>query len=402
MMIRTVMPFGGKMGTDAHSRFLWLGGMVLVALCACTGKKEQPRPRPPAPVTVAVATLKSVPVQIRAIGNVEAYNTVTIKSQINGQLNRVHFREGEDVRKGDLLFSIDSRTYEAALKQAQATLAKDQAQAKYLQEQARRYGALLKDGIVTQDQYDQVRANADAYEATIASDRAAVDSARVQLEYCSIRSPLDGRTGTVTVQAGNLVKANDNPVLVTINQVNPIYVTFALPEKELAEIKRQLSTGNLRVEAVIPQDSRGGAQGEISFLDNSVDTATGTIKLKGTFANRERRLWPGQFVNVVITLATRPNAVVVPMAAVQTGQQGQYLFVVKGDGTVEMRQVTTSAAGNNETVIEKGVQPGDRVVTDGHMRLTQGAMVEIKQGAGNGTRGSGTNAAPAGIGPGTK
>ena len=355
---------------------------VLFALGACSSKKEQPRPKLPAPVTAASAVRKTVPVQIRAIGNVEPYNSVSIKSQINGQISRVHFREGEDVRKGDLLFTIDPRTFEAALKQAEAALAKDLAQAKFARDQANRYSALLKDGIVTQDQYDQLRANADAFDAAIAADRAAVDNARLQLAYCSIRSPIDGRTGNLMVQAGNLVKANDVPVLVTINQVSPVYTTFAIPEKELSEIKKYLAGGKLKVDAIIPNDPKGPESGTISFLDNTVDTATGTIKLKGTFANPAHRLWPGQFVNVVVTLTNHPDAVVVPTRAIQTGQQGQYVFVIKPDLTVESRPVLAGLALGDESIIEKGVSAGDTVVTDGQLRLVPGAKVEVKQGPG--------------------
>jgi membrane fusion protein, multidrug efflux system len=355
---------------------------VLFALAACSAKKEQSRPKLPVPVTVASTVQKTVPVQLRAIGNIEPFNTVSIKAQVNGQIARVHFREGQDVRKGDLLFTIDPRTFEAALKQAEAALAKDLAQAKYARDQANRYGALLKDGIVTQDQYDQLRANADAYDAAIAADRAAVDNARLQLAYCSIRAPIDGRTGNLMVQAGNLVKANDLPVLVTINQITPIYATFAVPEKDLLEIKKYQAGGKLRVEAVIPNDPKGAEAGTLSFLDNTVDSSTGTIKLKGSFANSARRLWPGQFVNVVLTLTARPNAVVVPTRAVQTGQQGQFVFVTKADLTVESRPVTVGVALGDESVIEKGLNPGETVVTDGQLRLVPGARVEVKSGEG--------------------
>jgi membrane fusion protein, multidrug efflux system len=356
---------------------LWI--MLLFALTGCAAKKEPPKGRPPVPVNVAMSVTKDMPVQVRAIGNVEPFTTVAIKAQVNGQLSRVHFREGQDVRKGDLLFTIDPRPFEAALRQAEAALAKDLAQAAFSREQVRRYGVLLKDGIVTQDQYDQLRANADSFDAAAAADRAAVDNARLQLAYCSIRSPIDGRTGNLLVQEGNLVKANDVPVLVTINQVTPIYVSFSVPEKEMPQIRKFLSDKKLKVEAVIPNDAQSPESGTISFLDNAVDPATGTIKLKGTFANKDRRLWPGQFVNVILTLTTRRNAVVVPTQAVQTGQQGQFLFVVKPDLTVESRPVTVGLALGDESVIEKGVNAGENVVTDGQVRLIPGSKVEVKQ-----------------------
>jgi membrane fusion protein, multidrug efflux system len=354
------------------------GLAILLVAGACSARKEPSPVRPPVPVTAAKAVRKDVPVQIRVIGNVEAYNSVSIKAQINGPVTRVHFREGDDVRKGAMLFTIDPRPFEAALRQAEAALAKDRAQAKYARDQVERYGSLLKEGIVTQDQYDQLAANADAYDAAIAADRANVDNARIQLGYCNIRSPIDGRTGNQAVKAGNLVKANDLPVLVTINQITPIYVTFTVPEKELPVIKRYLAAGKLTVDAVIPSDAKGSERGTITFLDNSVDATTGTIRLKGMFPNGDRRLWPGQFVNIVLTLTTIPGALVVPSQAVQTGQSGQYLFVVRGDRSVESRPVTTGEMDDGETVITGGLRPGETVVTDGQLQLVPGARVEIK------------------------
>ncbi|MDD2337146.1 MAG: efflux RND transporter periplasmic adaptor subunit [Geobacteraceae bacterium] len=353
--------------------------ILLLALCvlisACSGSVEKPKPKPPVPVTIGVSMRKTVPVQIRIIGSVESISTVSIKSQVNGMLEKVHFREGDDVSRGALLFSIDSRPYEAALRQAKAALSRDVAQEKFARDQARRYGGLLKDGIVTQDQYEQLRTNADALAESVRADRAMVDNAVVLLGYCFIRSPIDGRTGNLMVQRGNLVKANDVPILVTINQINPIYVTFSVPEKELSEIKKHMALGNLKVEALIPNDPGPAEQGVISFLDNMVDSTTGTIKVKGTFANKQKRLWPGQFVNVVLTLATIPNAVVVPSQAVQTGQDGLFVFVVKQDRTVELRPVVTNETYNGETVIEKGLNPGETVVTDGQLQLSPGTRV---------------------------
>jgi membrane fusion protein, multidrug efflux system len=353
--------------------------LLLLALCvlipACSGSVEKPKPKPPVPVTIGVSMRKTVPVQIRIIGSVESISTVSIKSQVNGMLEKVHFREGDDVSRGALLFSIDSRPYEAALRQAKAALSRDVAQEKFARDQARRYGGLLKDGIVTQDQYEQLRTNADALAESVRADRAMVDNAVVLLGYCFIRSPIDGRTGNLMVQKGNLVKANDVPILVTINQINPIYVTFSVPEKELSEIKKHMALGDLKVEALIPNDPGLAEQGVVSFLDNMVDSTTGTIKIKGTFANKQKRLWPGQFVNVVLILATIPNAVVVPSQAVQTGQDGLFVFVVKQDRTVELRPVVTGETYNGETVIEKGLNPGETVVTDGQLQLSPGTRV---------------------------
>jgi multidrug efflux system membrane fusion protein len=355
--------------------------LMVPVLYGCSARKEPPKARPPVPVMVSKAVQKDVPVQVRAIGNVEPYATVAIKAQVNGQITRVHFREGDDVKKGDILFTVDPLPFASALKQAEAVLARDQAQARYAQEQVKRYGSLVKDGIVTQDQYDQVRANAEAYEAAIAADRAAAENARIQLGWCTIRSPIAGRTGNLMVQAGNLVKANDNPVLVTINQISPIFATFTVPERDMAAIRSYLGKG-IKVEAFVTGDDKTGDQGAITFLDNSVDTATGTIKLKATFPNDSRRLWPGQFVNVVLGLTTRPGSVVVPTQAIQTGQQGQYLFVVKADQTAEQRPVAVGIGYNGDSVIEKGLNAGETVVTDGQVRLTPGARVELKQGPG--------------------
>jgi multidrug efflux system membrane fusion protein len=357
--------------------------VLLLFLClllpACSGSVEKPKPKPPVPVKVGVSMRKTVPMQIRVIGSVEALSTVSIKSQVNGMLEKVHFQEGEDVHKGVMLFTIDSRPFEAALRQARAVLARDIAQERFARDQARRYGELLKDGIVTQDQYEQLRTNADALAESVQADRAAVDNAAVMLGYCFIRSPIDGRTGNLMVQRGNLVKANDVPILVTINQINPIYVTFSVPENELAGIKKHMAAGDLKVEALIPNDTGSPEQGVISFLDNMVDSTTGTIKIKGTFANRQKRLWPGQFVNVVLTLATIPDAVVVPAQAVQTGQEGLFVFVVKQDRTVELRPVVTGETYTNETVIEKGLKVGETVVTDGQLQLSPGTRVTFER-----------------------
>lgn len=354
------------------------GFVVALLITACTAKKDKPRAKPPVPVKVALAQQKDVPVQVKAIGTIEAYTSVAIKSQVSGQIARIHFTEGSDVEKGALLVSIDPEPFQATVSQWEATLAKDQAQARYARDQADRYAGLLKDGIVTRDQYDSLQSNAESLAATLAADRAAVKNARIQLGYCSIRSPISGRTGTVALQPGNLVKANDLAI-VTVNQLSPIYVTFSLPEKRLAEIKRAMAAGQLKIEAVIPNEPGSSEAGTISFLDNAVNSATGTIKLKGVFANRSRKLWPGQYTDVLVTLASRQNAVVVPTQAIQTSQQGEFVYVVKQDNSVEMRPVTAAVATGAETVIEKGLAAGETVVTDGQLRLTPGAVVESKE-----------------------
>jgi multidrug efflux system membrane fusion protein len=311
---------------------------------------------------------------------VEAYSTVSVKPQVTGTLTRAHFKEGQDVRKGDLLFTIDTRPFETALRQAESNLAKDIAQLENARAQLLRYEELLRKQFVSREQYDQIRASASALEATAEANRAAVETARLQLSYATIRSPMDGRTGSLLSHEGNLVRVNDNTALVVINQIQPITVTFAVPEQFLADIKSRLESGRVRVEASRPQADGRPEQGLLTFVDNSVDKTAGTIRLKGTFANEKRDLWPGQFVDVVVTLAERPNALVVPTQAVQTGQDGQYLFVVTDNRKVEMRPVVVAMTHASETVLQKGVQSGEVVVIDGHFRLAPGSEVEVKQG----------------------
>jgi multidrug efflux system membrane fusion protein len=359
---------------------------VIVLLCStsllfctsCTPKKEKSTTKPPVPVKIAQALQKDVPVQVKAIGNIEAYTTVAIKSQVNGQIARIHFAEGSDVEKGALLVSIDPEPFQATLSQYEAALAKDKAQARFAQEQARRYEGLLKEGIVTRDQFELLQSNSESLAATVVSDQAAIKNAKIQLSYCSIRSPISGRTGAITMQPGNLIKANDLPI-VTVHQLSPIYATFSLPEKRLAEIKKAMAAGQLKLEAAIPNEPGKSETGTISFLDNTVNPATGTIKLKGTFANKFRKLWPGQFTDVLLTLASRKNAVTVPASAIQTSQQGEFVYVVKPDNKVEMRPVTSVAVSSEESLIEKGLAAGETVVIDGQLRLTPGAVVESKE-----------------------
>jgi multidrug efflux system membrane fusion protein len=354
--------------------------VVTVFLFSCSKKSSGPPLRPPVPVTAAAVVQKTVPVQIRAIGNVEAYSTISVKSQIEGVLTRIHFKEGQDVNKGDLLFTIDPRPYEAALKQAEANLVKDTAQLENARVEVNRYAELVKKGYVAQEQYDQIRTNAAALGATVNADKAMVENARLQLKYCFIYSPITGRTGNLVSNQGNLIKANaDNP-MVTINQIQPIYVTFSVPEQYLNDIKKYMAARKLNVEAFISkakEDVRP-EQGVLTFIDNTVDTTTGTIKLKGIFTNKGKRLWPGQFVDVLLTLTMQPNAIVIPSQAVQAGQSGVYVFVVKSDLTVESRPVVVDRSLDGESVIEKGLQPGEKVVTDGQLRLVPGAKVEIK------------------------
>ena len=331
------------------------------------------------PVLVAIAAQKSVPVQVRAVGNVEAYSTVSIKSQVTGVLMKAHFKEGQNVKQGQLLFTIDPRPLEATLKQAEATLARDSAQLQNAREQARRYADLVKKQYVSQEQYDKIRADADAAEAVVQADHAGVENAKVQLSYCYIYSPLDGQVGSLLVNEGNLVRVNDGTPLVVINQLTPVNVTFSVPEQNLVDIKRHMAAGQLKVKAAFPSDEGQPEEGSLTFVDNAVDRSTGTIKLKAEFSNKERRLWPGQYINVALTLSTQADAVVIPSEAVQVGPEGQQVFVVKADKRVEVRPVTVARTNEGEAIIAKGLQPGEQVVREGQFLLGPGARVDIKK-----------------------
>ena len=330
------------------------------------------------PVTVASVVQKKMPIEIRVIGAVEAFSVVSVHAQITGQLTAVNFKEGEDVKKDQVLFTLDRRPFEAALLQAQANLQRDIAQAANARVVAQRYQDLAGRGIATTEQLETSRASAAALEATGDAYRAAIENAKVQLQYATISSPISGRTGTLMVHEGNLIRAADTTPLIVINQVAPVYVSFGVPEARLNEVKRYMAQGTLKVEAQPPTDTDRASNGNISFIDNSVDQATGTIKMKGTFPNSDHQLWPGQFVNVILTLTTDPSAVVVPSSAIQAGQQGQFVFVVKADKTVEMRVVEIARTNGVETVIRKGVASGETVVTDGQLRLVPGSRISVK------------------------
>ncbi len=412
--------------------------LLCLALAACSGgnaESKQPPRRPAVPVAVAPVERKTVPLLVQAIGTVEAYAVVSVRAQVGGELMRVHIKEGQDVRKGDLLFTIDPRTYEAALAQAQATLARDQgqvqqaraalqrdtarvaqsraallrdqAQAKNAEVSERRYSDLLKRELIAQEQYDQIRTTYESLtatlradeadvasaeetvkadeaairsaEGTVRADEAIVDNARVQLGYTQIRSPINGRTGSLQLNQGNVVRSGgtSDSTLLVINQVQPVYVSFTVPQQQLAQIKRYMAEGPLTVEAV-PSGEQKPERGTVTFIDNAVDPATGTIRLKATFANAERRLWPGQFANASLTLAVEPDALVIPAQAVQSGQQGTYVFVVKPDQTVETRRIVVARTQGSEAILASGVSAGESVVTDGQPRLVQGAKVEVR------------------------
>jgi multidrug efflux system membrane fusion protein len=373
----------GYVNTTWSGRVCGLLAVILVLLAGCSGggkekaKAADQQKKTAVPVTIAVAARKTMPVELQAIGNVEAFATVAIKSQITGELQAVHFQEGQEVKKGDLLFTIDPRPYEAKLNEAEANLAKGLAELENARKQVARYGAVAQKGYVSEEQYDQVRTSAATLEAAILADKAAVENARLDLAYCTIRSPIDGFVGDLKADQGNLIKANADTDIVTINQVRPINVAFALPEKDLPEVKRHMKSRPLQVRTVIPGEDAAPLTGELTFVDNTVDPTTGTILLKANYANGDGRLWPGQFVNVVLELTSQQDVVVVPAQAVQTGQKGQYVYVVNDDLTVEYRGVVTGITADNEVVIGEGLQSGEKVVTDGQLRLVPGVEVKI-------------------------
>lgn len=349
---------------------------------ACGGTKAAPGAPPPVPVLAATVEQRDVPLQVHAIGAVEAYSTVSVKTQITGELTGVFFKEGEDVTKGQLIFTLDKRPLEADVRRAEGALARDEAQAQNALSEQKRYESLVKAGVVSTQEYDRVASNAAALGAAVRADKGALENARVQLVYASIYSPINGRTGNLLVHQGNMIKANDVPSLVNINQVEPIYVTFTVPQQYLADVKQYSRSGSLPVQAVIPGDSHGAIIGKLSFIDNTVDSSTGTIKLKGVFANSDRRLWPGLFVDAYLTLKTQNNALVIPSQAIQNGQQGQFVYVIKEDNTVEARVITTSEAQQaGQVIVQKGLAVGERIVTDGQLRLVPGSKVQVKQAA---------------------
>jgi len=335
----------------------------------------------PVPVAIGTVVRKPMPLDVQAIGTGEAYSNVAVRAQVTGELTSINFKEGDDVQAGQVLFTLDKRPLEAALAQADANLARDQAQAANAAAQAQRYADLVARGIATREQADTQAASSAALQATVGADRAALDNARVQVQYATISAPISGRTGALMVHPGNLVRANDTAPLVVINQMAPIYVTFSVPEAQLPDLKRYVAAGSVRVRVRPPSDTGDVTNGKITFIDNAVDQTTGTIKVKASFDNADRRLWPGQFLNVTMTLKVDDNALVVPTPAVHAGPQGTYVFVVKPDKSAELRPVDVSRTLGDETIIAKGVEAGDTVVTDGHLRLVPGSRVQIKDGA---------------------
>src|SRR5215471_6646451 len=354
---------------------------IVVFQATRNSRADTQKGAPPVPVTTAPVVVKTVPVRLYAIGNVEPYTTVAVKARVDGQIVSVHFKEGDEVRQGAVLFEIDPRPFAATLKQAQANLLKDKALLDRAVEQDKRYKDLLAKNFISADAYEQVRTNAETARATVAGDDAAIESARLSLEYCTIRSPVTGYAGRIQIQQGNLVKANDVNPLVTINQIVPVYTSFSVPEQNLADIRTYQAAGELRVNASFANSTRPPIAGKLSSIDNTADPTTGTIKLKAEFPNIDKALWPGQFVNVVLTLYDQKDAVVTPSASVQSGPAGQYVYVIKADQTVKLRNIKVARAEGDDTVVASGLQPGDQVVTVGQLRLAPGSRVSTGKGA---------------------
>jgi len=404
------------------TNFVLATGLFLLSLTACSSQKAAEPGAGGAPgaggggragrggggsvpVVTGRVQKKAIPLTIPAVGTAEARATVQVRAQVTGQLSAIHFREGQEVSKGQNLFTIDPRPFQAALEQAQAVLARDTATAKNSLSQQVRYEDLFKRGLIPRDQYETQAATTSAQQATLAADQAAVDTARLNLQYTSISAPISGRAGALVVHEGDLVRANDTAPLLVINQVAPIYVGFSVPGRFLGDIRRYQAQTPLKVQARLqgsptgptqmviptpegregdpprregfaaPVDATPAEEGVVSFIDNSVDATTGTIKLKATFPNRSNRLWPGLFVQVSLLLTTDADALVVPATAVQESQQGTYVYVIKPDRTAEMRNVRVERQQGEETIIAQGLTAGEEVVTDGHLRLTPGARV---------------------------
>jgi membrane fusion protein, multidrug efflux system len=351
--------------------------ILLLVFSACSPRREKTKSTPPALVVTAVAQQQDVPIEIKTFGTMEASESVTIKPMLSGELTKVGFREGEDVSEGTLLFEIDPRPYQAALNKAQASLERNRVVMNNARKDYERYAPLAKEGIVSQEQAEGYRTRSETAAADLAADQAAVENARTQLSYCTITAPISGRLGTLAVDQGNVVKANDT-ALVTINKLIPIRATFTVPEQSLSLLRQRLAAGEMTVVAEVSGMVGFTEKGLVSFLDNAVDPSTGTIRLKGQFANEQKRLWPGQFVTLSLVLDVRKQAVVVPTQAVQTGQKGPFVFVVTPDGIAEVRPVAPGPAYETTTVIDSGLESGEQIVIDGQMRVIPGSKVEIK------------------------
>jgi len=362
-----------------------LAFVTFCILTSCTGKAQEANggksDRGGAiPVTVATVEEKEVPIEIKTFGTVQAHSSVQIKAEVGGNLTRVHFRKGQSIRQGDLLFTIDPRSYRAALDQAKANLVRDKALEDNALVSAGRSRELFQQGFISKSDDDKARTDAEALSATVRADEAAVINARLQLEHCSIRSPINGKAGDILVSEGALIKANDIP-MVTINQIHPIEVFFSVPQAELPDVRAHMAQKQLKVQASPPRDGSPPEEGSLFFIDNAIEKLTGTVQLAAMFKNDRELLWPGQYVNVTLVLSVRKEALVVPSVAVQIGRDGKFVFVIRPDQTVDVRPVTVSMTTGSDSVIEKGLKAGERVVLDGQLRLFPGARIEIKPAA---------------------
>ncbi|MBA3029119.1 MAG: efflux RND transporter periplasmic adaptor subunit [Desulfobacteraceae bacterium] len=361
--------------------FLAIFTLVLGTALAITGcsEKEKPKPpRPTVPVKTAQAVQKDVPVQLFANGAVEARQVVNIKSRVEGQVMEIHIREGQEITKGQAMVSIDDRPYQALLEAAAANLSRDRIRWEKAKKDSVRYSELLRKDYVTRAQAEQVQADAESLEAVVRADEAALDNAKLNVSFCNIPAPVSGRAGDILIDVGNMVRPGDANPMVVIHQIQPVYVRFSIPENRLQEVRAQMQKHDLTALATPPGEQSEAMEGKLTFLDNTINRGTGTIALKAVFDNPDKRLWPGQFVDVLLILESRPGVVVVPSAAVQTGQDGNYVFVVKPDSTAELRPVTTGNQTNGDIVVEKGLAVGETVVTDGHVMLRPGAKIAVK------------------------
>lgn len=359
------------------------GGLAWRALSvdrANSQTAQQPR-APVVPVLVAAAERQSVPVRLDAIGTAQPFATLNVKSRIDAQIAEVKVKDGQYVTAGDVLFQLDSRAAEAQVRQVEAQLARDQAQLVNARRDVERFAPLVAKDFMSRQQYDTARTTAQALEGSVKADGAAIENAKVLLTYYTIVSPIDGRIGMVAAKAGNNVKANDVPFL-TVIQVKPIYVLFSISERELPAIRAAMAAGPVTVRASPAGDKGPPVEGRLAFFENSVDVATGTIALRAVFENQDERLWPGQFANVAVTLAVQADALVVPQAAVQIGQGSQFVFVVRDDNTAEARNVRVSRTVDGKSVIDSGLEAGERVVIDGQLRLSNGSRVEVRSAQG--------------------
>ena len=371
--MRQVIWAGALLGVVAAGAVLY---QIAAPDLAYSQQAPAPRPQAGVPVRISIAVSKPTPVEFNTIGNVQTIASVSVKSRIDAVIDQVLVKDGQFVKAGDVLFQLDSRAGQAALHQAEATLARDQAQLANAQRNASRSKSLIAKNFVSQQQFDTDSSTATALEATVKADQAQVENAKIVMSYYTITAPIDGRVGLISIKQGNSIKANDVP-LASVNQIQPIYVSVALPQNNLPELRAAMAKGPVTVRVSPAGDKGEPITGKIAFFDNTIDATSGTINVRSSFENTDQRLWPGQFVNVSVLVRTDPNALVIAPAAIQAGQSGTYVFVIKDDNTAEARPVTVDRTVGGMAVISKGLSPGEKVVTDGQLRLSNGTRVQI-------------------------